>query len=378
MARYLEEGWGGVTKNQAEAVELYRKAAEQGYAVAQDNLGNCLYSGRGCAEDKAEAFKWYKKAAEQNVANAQNMVGRYLEEGWGGVTKNQAEAVEWYRKAANNKDVTAQYNLANCLLFGHGCDSDAEEAVKWYRKGAERGDEHAKIAIVRLALKNGSLKHEDNYSINNLGPIFEIAKGGNEYAQYIIADKLYYGKDCLVNREEAIKWYELAAEKGHEDARKKLKNLSIEVQDYSEANQDKNTSNELTNLRKIAEQGDVVAQNDLGNCLYYGRGCDKNLYEAVEWYRRAAEQGYDKAQNNLAQCLENGEGCEKDLQGALEWYKMAAEQGNRNAESGIDRIENPFDRSHQFSTSTQVAAQSSGCLLPILITLVVITLMISF
>ena len=204
MARYLEEGWGGVTKNQAEAVELYRKAAEQGYAVAQDNLGNCLYSGRGCAEDKAEAFKWYKKAAEQNVANAQNMVGRYLEEGWGGVTKNQAEAVEWYRKAANNKDVTAQYNLANCLLFGHGCDSDAEEAVKWYRKGAERGDEHAKIAIVRLALKNGSLKHEDNYSINNLGPIFEIAKGGNEYAQYIIADKLYYGKDCLVNREEAI------------------------------------------------------------------------------------------------------------------------------------------------------------------------------
>lgn len=76
--------------------------------------------------------------------------------------------------------------------------------------------------------------------------------------------------------------------------------------------------------------------------------------------------------------MENGEGCEQDIQEALEWYKRAAEQGNSSAESGIERIQCPFDIRPQQSTSSQVAAQSSGCLLPILVTLAVIGALIAF
>ena len=179
---------------------------------------------------------------------------------------------------------------------------------------------------------------------------------------------------CEKNEEEAEKWLRKAAQQGHNKAKDYL-NLLIEVDESSSQNFNQN---DLIKLRKKAERGDVVAQNNLGNCLYYGRGCEKNLVEAVLWYRRAAEQGYDKAQNNLAQCLENGEGCEQDIEEALEWYKRAAEQGNSSAESGIKRIQCPFDIRPQQSTSTQVAAQSSGCLLPILVTLTVIGALIVF
>ena len=47
-----------------------RKAAEQGYAQAQFDLGHCYFYGWGVAEDKAEAVKWYRKAAEQGHEKA--------------------------------------------------------------------------------------------------------------------------------------------------------------------------------------------------------------------------------------------------------------------------------------------------------------------
>ena len=65
VGRYLTEGWGDVTKNQTEAFQWFRKAAEQGHAEAQYNLAYCLDKGIRCAENKAEAFQWYKKSAEQ-------------------------------------------------------------------------------------------------------------------------------------------------------------------------------------------------------------------------------------------------------------------------------------------------------------------------
>lgn len=40
-----------------DAVRHYRKAAEQGNAKAQFNLGNCYDNGEGVAEDKTEAVK---------------------------------------------------------------------------------------------------------------------------------------------------------------------------------------------------------------------------------------------------------------------------------------------------------------------------------
>ena len=52
-----------------------RKAAEQGYAEAQFNLGCCYDCGNGVAEDKQEAAKWYRKAAEQGYAMAQYNLG---------------------------------------------------------------------------------------------------------------------------------------------------------------------------------------------------------------------------------------------------------------------------------------------------------------
>jgi TPR repeat protein len=66
----------GVTKNDVEAVRLYRLAADQGYAQAQFYLGACYQQGIGVPKNEAEAVRWYRLAASQGHASAQEALTR--------------------------------------------------------------------------------------------------------------------------------------------------------------------------------------------------------------------------------------------------------------------------------------------------------------
>jgi hypothetical protein len=57
--------------NLVEANVWYRKAAEQGHAPAQVNLGADYYNGLGVPVNDEEARYWYKKAAAQGLPLAQ-------------------------------------------------------------------------------------------------------------------------------------------------------------------------------------------------------------------------------------------------------------------------------------------------------------------
>ena len=60
----------GVTKDYAEAVKWYRKAAEQGVVQAQHNLGLMYAYGEGVEQDAEAARAWYGKAAAQGHEEA--------------------------------------------------------------------------------------------------------------------------------------------------------------------------------------------------------------------------------------------------------------------------------------------------------------------
>lgn len=85
------------------------RAAKQGDAQAQTNLGLMYADGRGVRRDNAEAVKWYRQAAEQGDASAQNNLGNMYADGRG-VRKNRALAREWYGKACQNGTSAGCYN----------------------------------------------------------------------------------------------------------------------------------------------------------------------------------------------------------------------------------------------------------------------------
>ncbi len=99
-----------VPQEYAEAVKWYRRAAEQGDARAQNNLGIMYDECRGVPQDDAEALKWYRRAAEQGHALAQSQLGVMYGNGRG-VPQDYVQAHLWFNlSAAHGNDDTAREN----------------------------------------------------------------------------------------------------------------------------------------------------------------------------------------------------------------------------------------------------------------------------
>jgi TPR repeat protein len=91
----------------------------------------------------------------------------------------------------------------------------------------------------------------------------------------------------------------------------------------------------LREWRPLAEQGDALAQYNLGILYRKGRGVPQDDVQARQWYAKAAAQGQAKAQFNLGTLYFNGEGVPKDYQQALRWFRLAADQGEALAQTKI-------------------------------------------
>ena len=128
----------GVSQNYKQAIYWYNKAAQQGYAIAQSNLGSIYFDGVGLPQDFKKAVYWYIKAAEQGYAEAQCDLGFMYEYGYG-LSQNFKQALYWYKKAAEQGYAEAQYNLGNLFAKGEGVPQDQEQAVYWHTKAEKQG-----------------------------------------------------------------------------------------------------------------------------------------------------------------------------------------------------------------------------------------------
>ena len=276
-----------------EAVAWYRKAAEQGDAMAQCNLGISYDIGEGVEQDYAMAVEWYRKAAEQGNTQAQCNLGVMYEFGQG-VEQDYETAVEWYRKAAEQGDAQGQCNLGVMYEFGRGVELDYEVAVEWYRKAAEQGDPRGQC---------------------NLGVLYESGQGVEQDLTAV------------------VEWYRKAAEQGY--ARGQC-NLGVLYESGQGVEQDYAAAVEW--YRKAAEQGDARGQCNLGNMYVNGLGVEQNYEVSVEWYRKAAEQGFAQSQLNLGYMYEFAQGVKQDYAMAVEWYRKAAEQGDEQAQFNLGNM----------------------------------------
>jgi TPR repeat protein len=95
-------------------VEWFRKAAEQGMASAQLNIGNMYNNGEGVPQSYSKAVRWYRKAAEQGAAKAQFNLGNMYDTGEGvsrnpvmAYVVNNLAAAQGHESARNNRDIIA-------------------------------------------------------------------------------------------------------------------------------------------------------------------------------------------------------------------------------------------------------------------------------
>jgi hypothetical protein len=93
--------------------------------------------------DPEDAARWYLKAADQGFAVAQNALGVAYARG-DGVKESKTEAVRWFRQAAEQGNVDAQYNLGLTYVNGDGVARDYVQAYLWWDLAAAQGSSDAR------------------------------------------------------------------------------------------------------------------------------------------------------------------------------------------------------------------------------------------
>lgn len=160
----------GVDKNYETAVSWYRKAADQGFAGAQNNLAVMYEKGLGVPKDDFEAAKWYRRAAEKQESHAQHSLGIMYRDGRG-VPQDYEKAVHWIRKAAEQGHQGAFRDMGEMYWKGLGVSQDDVLACMWWKLAVMYGDKESERLLSKVTAKMTS------------GSVVKAEKLANEWMQ---------------------------------------------------------------------------------------------------------------------------------------------------------------------------------------------------
>ena len=147
MLAQMYRNGDGVRQDMTKAVRFLEKAADQGGAIAQYQLGLMTNRGEGgLKKDDEAAAQLYRRSADQGFAMAQLNLGLCYHKSVG-VPQDRAMAVRLYRKAADQGIAEAQFMLGGCYAYGDGVLPDLIAAVHWLRRAVKQHNEDAREAL---------------------------------------------------------------------------------------------------------------------------------------------------------------------------------------------------------------------------------------
>jgi len=298
----------GVPQDYTEAVVWWRKAAEQGNALAQAHLGVAYDFGHGVQQDHTQAALWFRKAAEQGNSHAQFQLGLSYELGHG-VPQDYAEAYFWLDLAAAGEvvaDMQKDFDKTRDNAASYLAPADLSRLQERARKWSEDHSAHTQgapasvtpiSATVELSAPSSraqtSESSESTLSAQRTARLKEQAASGDPEAQYELGEAYHVGKGVQQDDAQAAQW-------------------------------------DL----KSAEQGNVSAEFRLGSLYGNGLGVPLDKAQAAFWFRKAAEQGNVYAQEQVGLDYQTGEGVQRDYAEAYFWLYIACAGNAREVVAG--------------------------------------------
>lgn len=175
-------GQQGLPVNEKEALRLFEVAAQHGNEYGYYNVGRCYYNGWGCTINYDVAFTNFEQARRLNQPIAELYLSRCYY--WGrGVAENQDLAFQMAKSMKDKKKSYPAEILGMCYLYGKGTPVDYIKAKEYLEEAAP----------------------DYATACRSLGDMYDRGLGVMEDAAM------------------AASYYEKAANKGNEEAKKDLK-----------------------------------------------------------------------------------------------------------------------------------------------------------
>ena len=337
---YKQNGWDSYYSYEVygylSALDLFKKAAEKGYLAAMYKLG-AYYEAQNKLD---EGVKYYIQAAKGNDENA---IKRIMELYSRNLIAASKDVRDLYALIAANGRAQAQYQIG---VWAYESNQN-HEAKKWLEKARDNGWAEASNLLTQVsnliqieqsiakgdscmrgklyaeaivhyacAVQYGSqacyyqlgvccLYLDDARAINYL---VQAANAGHVEAMYELGECYQYGKLIAASESNAIKYYQLAAAKGHTDAKVEANKL----------NQIKQKRENIARYNKEGDAATAAEQYDKAIAAYDKAIAEGDTY-AVNAKKKAAQLKVEKQKRDRIAAY-NKEG---DAATAAELYDKA-------------------------------------------------------
>jgi TPR repeat protein len=289
----MHEYGRGVGKDEDEAVELYRKACNGSDPSGCENLGNMYASGKGIGQDDGKAAEFFQKSCAAGLAPGCTSIAISYVNGKG-VAKDSTQAIALFKKACDGGDFRGCFDLGSMYFDGMGVAKDLAQASVLIQKACEGG-----YAI----------------ACNNLGHLYQIGNGAP--------------KDDA----QALNWFKRSCDGGYPAGCTNLgevygKGMGVAKDDAQAAGL----------YSKGCEGGDPQGCNFLAVLYFNGSGVPKDAAQSAALARKACDSGVPRGCLNLGLLYESGTGVTKDLGQAEELYHKACEGGFEDGCKNLKRL----------------------------------------
>ena len=221
---------------------------------------------------------------------------------------------------AREGDTIAMQELASLYANGIYVPQNTSKAMQWNMLAKLLGNVNVTCGICKCISDN------NDFIINNEAILSQLKKNRINFAYCKEGERLYSDKKY----EQAIYWFQKAADAGNSAAQK---NLAICY--FNGYGVEKDVEKAIYWWQKAADAGNSTAQNSLAYRYFAGDGVEKDVEKAVYWCQKAADAGYSAAQYRLAFCFLKGDGVEKDVEKAVYWWQKAADAGDSDAQNSL-------------------------------------------
>ncbi|CAE7210014.1 ybeQ [Symbiodinium sp. CCMP2592] len=270
-------------------------AARAGDAGAQFQHAETLrLSG---SEPSGEALQWYRKAADQGHVEALLRAGTLLHRKLRELSDRNDPALEqaasevyrYYVQASAGGCVKAQLLLAEFCMDGKFMEVNRNCSATWARRALESGaartalfaETFFELAECFLQGKHGPMDQASAFFWLQVA-----ADAGSAKAQYMLGRELLEDLTAATGNEFAAEWLQRAADQDHEEAQFLLGVALAMGQGLP-----KNDAAAAEWFREAAVRGHALAQYNLAIALEEGRGLAANASAAEAWFQAAATQG---------------------------------------------------------------------------------------
>lgn len=209
------------------------REANQGNAMALNDLGSCYDRADGVPQDRQKAFECFQEASEKGWFLAHYNLAQYYYKGFA-CEQNHEKAVELLNKTLekDSKFAPAQWHLAECYYNGLGTAKNMVKALELYKKCEIAKHPNLDVILSKIAGIyekgiNGIPDYENAFQY--WVKLAEMGERNKVVGEYKVGEYYNFGRGVERNQSEAISWYTKAANKNHAPSQLNLANCIYQM-----------------------------------------------------------------------------------------------------------------------------------------------------